>query len=288
LRGATIKNIGVVGAGIMGHGIAIVAARSGYKVNLVDINEDYLKEAVSKIDRFLDKSIEKGKMTDGDKKKVLASIKTTTRYEDVYHDDLVIEAITEDVKKKKDLFRLLDKNCKEETILASNTSTIPITDLASVTNRPDRFIGMHFMNPVPMINLVEVVKGLKTSEETIDKIREVSVKMGKTPIVVNDSPGFVSTRLIFMLINEAIFCVQEGVASVESVDNIMKLGMNHPMGPLEIADLVGLDTALNILSVLYEGYNDPKYRPCLLLKKMVQAGYLGRKTGRGFYEYKKE
>lgn len=288
MRGATIKNIGVVGAGIMGHGIAIVAARSGYKVNLVDINEDYLKEAVSKIDRFLDKSIEKGKMTDGDKKKVLASIKTTTRYEDVYHDDLVIEAITEDVKKKKDLFRLLDKNCKEETILASNTSTIPITDLASVTNRPDRFIGMHFMNPVPMINLVEVVKGLKTSEETIDKIREVSVKMGKTPIVVNDSPGFVSTRLIFMLINEAIFCVQEGVASVESVDNIMKLGMNHPMGPLEIADLVGLDTALNILSVLYEGYNDPKYRPCLLLKKMVQAGYLGRKTGRGFYEYKKE
>ncbi|HDM67110.1 MAG TPA: 3-hydroxybutyryl-CoA dehydrogenase [Thermoplasmatales archaeon] len=281
-----VKNIGVIGAGQMGHGIALVAAQAGYNVILRDIKKELVDRGLERIDKFLSKSIEKGKLKEDEKKKILSRIKGTTSLEDVKDVDLVIEAVFEDIKVKKDLFKELDDICKKDTIFASNTSTIPITDLASATNRGERFIGMHFMNPVPLMKLVEVIRGLKTSDETAKIIKDIAEKMGKTPIEVNDSPGFVSNRLLMPMINEAIFCLQEGIGTPESIDAVMKLGMNHPMGPLELADLIGLDVVLNIMNVLYEGFNDSKYRPCPLLKKMVQAGYLGRKTGRGFYTYK--
>ncbi len=281
-----VKNIGVIGAGQMGHGIALVAAQAGYNVILRDIKKELVDKGLERIDKFLSKSIEKGKLKEDEKKKILSRIKGTTSLEDVKDVDLVIEAVFEDVKVKKDLFKELDEICKKEAIFASNTSTIPITDLASATNRGERFIGMHFMNPVPLMKLVEVIRGLKTSDETAKIIKGIAERMGKTPIEVNDSPGFVSNRLLMPMINEAIFCLQEGIGTPESIDAVMKLGMNHPMGPLELADLIGLDVVLNIMNVLYEGFNDSKYRPCPLLKKMVQAGYLGRKTGRGFYTYK--
>jgi 3-hydroxybutyryl-CoA dehydrogenase len=281
----TIKKIGVVGAGTMGHGIALVAAKNGYDVVLQDIKEEFVKKGLGSIEKFLDKSIEKGKMTPDDKKMILPRIKGTTKLEDMKDADLVIEAIIEEAKAKKEVFQKLDVICKKETIFASNTSTIPITDLASATKRPGQFIGMHFMNPVPLMKLVEVIRGLRTSDETATTIKHLAEKMEKTPIEVNDGPGFVSNRVLFAMINEAIFCVQDGTGTVQSIDSVMKLGMNHPMGPLELADLIGLDISLNILTVLYNGFNDSKYRPCPLLKKMVQAGYLGRKTGKGFYEY---
>lgn len=280
-----IKKIGVVGAGTMGHGIALVAAKVGYDVVLQDIKEEYVKKGLGSIERFLDKSIEKGKMTADDKKHIQGRIKGTIKLEDMKDADVVIEAIVEEVKAKKEVFQKLDGICKKETIFASNTSTIPITDLASSTKRPERFIGMHFMNPVPIMKLVEVICGLRTSPEIATEIKHLAEKMEKTPIEVNDGPGFISNRVLFAMINEAMFCVQDGTGTVESIDSVMKLGMNHPMGPLELADLIGLDVSLNILTVLYEGFNDSKYRPCPLLKKMVQAGYLGRKTGKGFYEY---
>ncbi|HID25117.1 MAG TPA: 3-hydroxybutyryl-CoA dehydrogenase, partial [Thermoplasmata archaeon] len=242
----------------------------------------------SRIEKFLDKSIEKGKLTVEEKENILSRIKGTTKLEDLKDVDLIIEAIFENVTAKKELFQELDKICKKETVFASNTSTIPITDLASVTERPEFFIGMHFMNPVPLMKLVEVIRGLRTSDETAKLIKDLAEKMGKTPVEVNDSPGFVSNRLLMPMINEAVYCLMEGVGSAEAIDNVMKLGMNHPMGPLELADLIGLDVVLDIMTVLYQGFNDSKYRPCPLLKKMVQAGYLGRKTGRGFYEYQKE
>ncbi|HEC81177.1 MAG TPA: 3-hydroxybutyryl-CoA dehydrogenase, partial [Thermoplasmatales archaeon] len=228
------------------------------------------------------------KMTAEVKKNVLSRIKGTTKLEDLKDVDLIIEAVFENVTVKKELFQELDKICKKETVFASNTSTIPITDLASATSRPELFIGMHFMNPVPLMKLVEVIRGLRTSDETAKLIKDLAEKMGKTPVEVNDSPGFVSNRLLMPMINEAVYCLMEGVGTAEAIDNVMKLGMNHPMGPLELADLIGLDVVLDIMTVLYQGFNDSKYRPCPLLKKMVQAGYLGRKTGRGFYEYKKE
>jgi len=280
-----VKKIGVIGAGQMGHGIAQVAAQAGFEVILRDIKDEFVQKGISRIDKFLSKSIEKGKLTEDEKKKIMGRIKGTTKLEDLKDVDLVIEAIFENVKVKKELFQNLDKVCKKDCVLASNTSTIPITDLASVTSRPEKFIGMHFMNPVPIMKLVEVIRGLRTDDKTAKLIHELAEKMGKIPVEVNDSPGFVSNRVLIPMINEAVYCLYEGVGTPEAIDNVMKLGMNHPMGPLALADLIGLDVCLGIMNVLYEGFNDSKYRPCPLLKKMVQAGYLGRKTGRGFYTY---
>lgn len=280
-----IKKIGVIGAGTMGHGISLVAAKAGYDVIIRDIKDEFVNKGLSKIEKFLNRSVEKGKMTEAEKKKILSKIKGTTKLEDLKDADLVVEAIFEDIDVKKDIFKNLDKICKKETLFASNTSTIPITDLASVTSRPESFIGMHFMNPVPLMKLVEVIRGLRTSDQTAKIIKELAEQMGKIPVEVNDGPGFVSNRVLFAMINEAMFCLQDGTGTAESIDSVMKLGMNHPMGPLELADLIGLDVSLNILNVLYDGFNDSKYRPCPLLKKMVQAGYLGRKSGKGFYDY---
>jgi 3-hydroxybutyryl-CoA dehydrogenase len=282
-----INKIGVIGAGQMGHGIALVSAQAGFDVVIRDTTDDFIKKGIGKIEKFLDKSIEKGKISTDDKKKILSKIKGTTKLDDLKNMDLIVEAIFENIQVKKQLFKELDSICKKECVFASNTSTIPITDLASVTMRPEKFIGMHFMNPVPLMKLVEVIRGLRTDDETTKIIKELSEKMGKVPVEVNDGPGFVSNRLLMPMINEAIYCYMEGIGSAENIDNVMKLGMNHPMGPLELADLIGLDVVLNIMTVLYEGFDDSKYRPCPLLKKMVQAGYLGRKTCKGFYTYNK-
>ncbi len=280
-----IKKIGVIGAGTMGGGIAQAAAQSGFYVFLEDVNENYVKAGFAKIKERLEKRAGEGKLESKEKDRILSNIKTTISLEDFKDADLIIECAAEKEEIKKQIFKELDKICAGKTIFATNTSSISITRLAQVTKRQEKFAGMHFMNPAYIMKLVEVVKGLRTSEETINMIKEVAQKMGKVPIVVNDSPGFISNRILMPMINDAIFCLQEGIASKESIDSIMKLGANHPMGPLELADFIGLDICLAVLEVLHSELGE-KYRPCPLLRRMVAGGKLGRKSGEGFYEYK--
>ncbi len=280
-----IKNISVIGCGTMGNGIAQVFAQTGYDVTLVDMEQSFLDRALAVIGKSLDRMIKKEKITDADKQAALGRITAAIDVKAVAGSQLVIEAVTEDLDVKLDLFRKLGDVCTGDVILASNTSSLPITRLAAATNHPDKFIGMHFMNPVPMMRLIELIRGMATSDDTFTLIKELSVKLGKTPVEVNDYPGFIANRILMPMINEAIFARMEGVGTVEAIDEVMKLGMGHPMGPLFLADFIGLDVCLAILEVMHEGLGDPKYRPCPLLRKMVQAGYLGRKAGRGFYTY---
>ena len=277
--------IAVIGSGTMGNGIAHVSAQSGFETLLVDINEDQLKKALSTIEKNLDRQINKSIISESDKKNILNHISISTDINFCKDMDLIIEAIPEKYDLKVSLFKQLDSVCKESSIFASNTSSISISNLGNETNRPNKIIGMHFMNPVPIMKLVEVIKTIHTSDDTLKIITDISKKMNKIPVECNDYPGFISNRILMPMINEAIFCLEQNVAEKEAIDDIMKLGMAHPMGPLQLADFIGLDVCLDIMEVLWSGFNDSKYRPCTLLKKMVSSGLLGRKSGRGFYTY---
>jgi 3-hydroxybutyryl-CoA dehydrogenase len=280
-----IKTFGVIGAGQMGNGIAQVAAASGLNVIMNDISEEFCKKGLANIEKLLGRSVEKGKIEAAEKDAILSRIQTSTDIKDMADADFVVEAATEREDLKFKIFRDLDAACQPPVILATNTSSIPIGRIASQTRRPDKVIGMHFMNPVPVMKLVEVIRGLATSDETFETTWQLAKQFGKTPAQANDYPGFIANRILLPMINEAVYCLYHGVGSREDIDTVMKLGMNHPMGPLTLADLIGLDTCLAIMETLYEGFKDSKYRPCPLLRKYVEAGWLGRKSGRGFYEY---
>ena len=280
-----IKTFGVIGAGQMGGGIAQVAAASGLDVIMSDINEECTAKGAAAIEKNLVRSVEKGKLETDQAREILGRIRTTTDIGDMSQADYVVEAAVEMEELKFTIFRQLDEACPDHVILATNTSSIPIGRIASQTERPDKVIGMHFMNPVPVMKLVEVIRGLATSQKTFDLTWQLCEKFGKTPAEANDYPGFIANRILLPMINEAIFCLDQGVGKAEDIDTVMKLGMNHPMGPLALADLIGLDTCLAIMETLYDGFKDSKYRPCPLLRKYVEAGWLGRKSGKGFYQY---
>ena len=282
-----INKIGIIGSGMMGTGIAQVAATSGFKVMLNDLEEEHLQRSLKIMDKSLSKLVEKGKIEE-EKDSILERIRITTCLADLRESDFVVEAVFEDLDVKTKVLTAVDDVLAPEVIVASNTSSISITQLAALTKRPEKFMGMHFMNPVPLMTLVELIKGIATTQETFDVVKSLAEALGKVPIEANDYPGFIANRILIPMVNEAVYALMEGVGTEEAIDRVMKLGMNHPMGPLALADLIGLDVCLDIMNVLYEGFKDSKYRPCPLLQKMVHAGYLGRKSGRGFYDYSKK